>query len=157
MTVLLDPDIRDWVVLPLFVIMVITGLLRQSVGMLFSNAKVKIPYVCQRGQYMLQQTTRLVRTSAGHYMTTHQYNVRKEHTIQLLQQQLEWCENEKVKQQEEAENDDGSSSNNNAASDPMADMMANPMKMMGGNMFFMVQNMVRTKQNIRCGVTTTNL
>jgi ER membrane protein complex subunit 3 len=158
MTLTLDPDIRDWVVLPLFVIMVTTGLLRYTVGILFTNEKVKIPYITQRGQYMLKQTTRLTRTSAMHYMTTQKYTIRKQHIISLLRAEAQWCEDEKVRMEERSKNiksdgtdgdtGDSSSGNNSsggstAASDPLTDMMNNPMKMMGGNMFFMVQNMVR--------------
>lgn len=147
MTLLLDPNIRDWVVLPLFIIMVITGLLRQSIQILFINSKTPIPYIYQRITNKLKQVSKLTRTYAGHTILTNRYIIRKQYIIKLLNNEIDWCEKENERIQNKTNNnntggDDSITTKAAAAADPMADMMANPMKMMGGNMFFMVQNMV---------------
>lgn len=129
MTLLLDPDIRDWVVLPLFVIMVAAGLLRQSVGQLLQSPKQKTPAVAQRAQNTLQQAMR-IRSGAAHYMTTWKWHIRKQHAAAILQEEAEWCE---AQAEQEAQDE---------SDDPMAAMMNNPLSMMKGNMAFMVQNMV---------------
>jgi hypothetical protein len=128
MTLLLDPDIRDWVVLPLFVIMVAAGLLRHYVGILLQGPKAKTLPVPQRTQNLLRQTTK-IRSGAAHYMVTWKWYVRKQHYVDMLRKEAEWCE--QIKQDEDDE-----------AEDPMSAMMNNPMGMMKGNMVFMVQNMV---------------
>ena len=130
MTLLLDPDIRDWVVLPLFVIMVAAGLLRQSVGQLLQSPKQKTPVLAQRAQNVLQQCSR-IRSGAAHYMTTSKWHVRKQHAVKVLQEEATWCEEQAAAAEENGE-----------AEDPMGAMMNNPLSMMKGNMAFMVQNMV---------------
>ena len=95
MTLLLDPDIRDWVVLPLFVIMVAAGLLRQYVGRWMQSAKVKTPLIASRSQNMLKQTTRIRSYGASHYMTTTwKWHLRRQHVVQQLRAEAEWCEEE---------------------------------------------------------------
>jgi predicted transcriptional regulator len=132
MTLLLDPDIRDWVVLPLFVIIVVAGLLRSVVSQYLQGAKQPIPAVAQRAQNMLQQTTR-IRSSAANYISQKQWHARKQHAIEFLRSEADHLDEVHEKQKQ-----DGT-----AAPDPMEAMMANPMSMLGGNMVFMVQNMVR--------------
>jgi hypothetical protein len=131
MTLLLDPDIRDWVVLPLFVIMVAAGLLRQSVGQLLQSAKQKIPPTAQRAENVLKQTTK-IRSGAAHYMTTWKWSGRKQHYRQLLLDEADWCDQQHEQEQSKEKDSD----------DPMNMMMNNPLSMMKGNMAFMVQNMV---------------
>lgn len=133
MTLLLDPDIRDWVVLPLFVIMVAAGLLRHYVGTLLQGDKSQQTVIPQRVQNMLRQTMK-IRSGAAHYMPTWKWYVRKQHYAVLLKEQAAWCEQEHVKAAEKAADSD--------ATDPMSAMMNNPLGMIKGNMAFMVQNMV---------------
>lgn len=135
MTLLLDPDIRDWVVLPLFVIMVAAGLLRHSLGILLQGNPSKASPISARSSSVLRQTMKL-QTGAAHYMTTWRWQCRKEHAIQTLKQEADWAEAEHTKQTDDKNN------NGNAADDPMSAMMNNPMSMMKGSMAFMVQNMV---------------
>jgi ER membrane protein complex subunit 3 len=142
MTLLLDPDIRDWVVLPLFVIMVVTGLLRHAVSQWLQGAKTKAPVVLVRSQNVLRQTMR-IRSTSHHYMTTHAWQARRAHVVQYLQQEAEWCEAyEKKEKGGEGSEGDGTAAGAADADDPMAALMNNPMSMMQGNMVFMVQNMV---------------
>jgi hypothetical protein len=58
--------------------------------------------------------------------------------VELLREEAEWLESDE---------------NSGDAEDPMEKMMANPMGMLGGNMVFMVQNMVSQKINIRFFLT----
>lgn len=132
MTLLLDPDIRDWVVLPLFVIIVVAGLLRSVVSQYLQGAKQPVAPTAQRAHNMLKQTTR-IRTSAANYMSQKQWQARKQHVMELLRSEADHLEETHEKQKE-----DGT-----APPNPMEAMMANPMSMLGGNMVFMVQNMVR--------------
>jgi len=145
---LLDSDIRDWVVLPLFIIMVCAGLLRANVGILLKSDPQKTNLIQQRAQATGRHTAKL-KSGASHYISSWQWNVRRLHYAKLLQETADWCESDeaqaaskpkKLVQQEdgtmvEAEEGDGSSD------DPMGAMM-NPLSMMKGNMVFMVQNMV---------------
>ena len=126
MALVLDPDIRDWVVVPLFLIIVITMLLRGTVMQYMAGAKQPIPNAAVRAHNLLKQTTR-IRGSAAQYL--HNGPARQQAAVELLQQAADELEHQ--------ENEDGA-----AASDPMEQMMQNPMSMLGGNMVFMVQNMV---------------
>lgn len=125
MTLLLDPDIRDWVVLPLFVIMVAAGLLRHYVGLLMHGAKQPVSYIHQRVQYTMRQGTR-IRSGASHYLSTDSWHVHKLYYIQLLRDTADWCEAEQTKKGEEG-------------TDPVSAMANNPMGMLKGNIAFMVQ------------------
>lgn len=129
MTILLDPDIRDWVVLPLFVIMVITGLLRTTIMQLLQSPKQKIPLTFQRADNCLKHCLK-IRSGSAHYVSTWMWHMRKQHYQQLLLQEAEWCEKQHAERSSESDDD------------PMNMMMNNPLSMMKGNMAFMVQNMV---------------
>ena len=133
MTLLLDPSIRDFVVLPLFLIMVSAGLLRFNVMQLLASDKQNTPVIASRCQSLLRQVMQ-VRMGAAHYMTTWKWHVCKQHAIQQLQTEAEWAE------QQQQDGADG------AGDDPMAAMMNNPLSKMKGNMAFMIQNMVRQKE-----------
>lgn len=141
MTLLLDSDIRDWVVLPLFVIMVATGLLRHYVSLLLKNDPTPIPKVQMRIQSMLRHTSKL-KSGASNYICSWKWHIRRNHYVKLLQDEAEWViEDAKKAEEGDPDDPDGSQSNAAAANDPMQQMM-NPMSMMKGNMVFMVQNMV---------------
>jgi hypothetical protein len=128
MTLLLDPDIRDWVVVPLFVLIVTAGLLRLAVGSLLISEKTKMPHIAQAASHYLRQTSKL--RFASHYFPSETWHARKEHYATLVTDQAKWCEEEQERFSTTVEDDD-----------PMSAMM-NPMSMMKGNMVFMVQNMV---------------
>jgi len=136
MALLLDPDIRDWVVVPLFLIIVIAMLLRSTVMQYMQGAKQPIPVAAVRAHNLLKQATRIRSSAANQYLSNGP--ARQQAAVELLQQTADELEAE----QEEA----GGATK--AGADPMEQMMQNPMSMLGGNMVFMVQNMVRNNNNI---------
>jgi hypothetical protein len=132
--ILLDSDIRDWVVLPLFVIMVAAGLLRFHMGNLLKSAPKNGTKVQQRAQASLRHTSAL-KSGAVHFLTTSRFEARKAAYPELLKDQAEWIETyieEKENAAAEAVVDDDA-----AMPSPFAAMEG-----MKGNMAFMVQNMV---------------
>lgn len=142
MTLLLDPDIRDWVVLPLLVIIVVAGLLRQQVSLYLLGSKTPVPPLSQRVSSLLNQCSKIRSSSASspiHAFPTLQWQMRKQHVIELLRETAAQMEADQEKEKNNTGSGEGSAINN----DPMDAMMKNPMSMMGGNMVFMVQNMVR--------------
>ena len=128
-TILLDSDIRDWVVLPLLVIMISAGLLRHHVGILLRGKAKPIPRVEQRSKSDLQRASR-IRSGSANFISTQKWQARRDYySSTFLREEAEWA----IKEKETAPTDSG-------APDPM-----NPMSMMDGmmgNMAFMVQNMV---------------
>lgn len=127
-TILLDSDIRDWVVLPLFVIIVAAGLLRVYMGNLLNPAPKDLSKVAQRTQSALR-TTSALKTGAIHFLSTQKLEARRAAYPEVLKEQVEWCENHlDEKDAAEAEGD---------AANPFAMMEG-----MQGSMVFMVQNMV---------------
>ena len=132
--IILDSDIRDWVVLPLFVIMVAAGLLRVHMGNLLKPDPKKQEKIAQRTQSSVRATSTL-KTGAIHFLSTPKLESRKLAYPELLKDQAEWCETyleEKERAREENPMDDD-------------DDMPNPfaaMDGMKGGMVAMVQNMV---------------
>jgi ER membrane protein complex subunit 3 len=132
--ILLDSDIRDWVVLPLFVIMVSAGLLRVHVGNLLKPTPKNTTKVTQRTTASIRATSSL-KSGAIHFLSASRLEARKGAYPELLKDQAEWCENylddqDKAKQENTADDDDD---------------MPNPLAAMDGmkgSMVFMVQNMV---------------
>jgi hypothetical protein len=129
--ILLDSDIRDWVVLPLFVIMVAAGLLRFYMGNMLKPAPKSTTKVSQRTQASVRCTSTL-KSGAVHFLSTSKLEARKTAYPELLKDQAEWCEAHLDEQeQNKSEDDDGEMPNPFAA-----------MEGMKGSMAFMVQNMV---------------
>lgn len=131
---LLDPDIRDWVVLPLLVIMIAAGLLRQHLGTLLRSKAKKIPYVEGRAKNSLARAMRL-RGGSSNFITSAKWEARRRYLSAKdgghLREEADWAEHEATT--EKAKEASGG-----------MDMM-NPMSMMEGmqgNLAFMVQNMV---------------
>ena len=147
-TLLLDSDIRDWVVLPLFIIMVSAGLLRHSVGVMLKADPEKTLFIQQRAQATGRHTSKL-KSGAAHYISSWQWNVRRLHYAKLLQETADWCESDEAqaaaKPKKLIKKEGGSlvedTEGEGASDDPMSQLM-NPLSMMKGNMVFMVQNMV---------------
>lgn len=130
--ILLDSDIRDWVVLPLFVIMVAAGLLRFHMGNMLKPDPSNISKVVQRTQSSIRATS-IIKGGAVNFLSTSKLEARKVAYPELLRDQAVWCEthlDEQDKAQQENQ-DDGDMPNPFAA-----------MEGMKGNMVFMVQNMV---------------
>mmetsp|Transcript_15336 Transcript_15336/g.35546 ORF Transcript_15336/g.35546 Transcript_15336/m.35546 type:complete len:297 (+) Transcript_15336:215-1105(+) len=132
--ILLDSDIRDWVVLPLFVIMVAAGLLRVHVGLLLKPGPKNQEKITQRMQSSVRATSTL-KTGAVHFLSSSKLESRKLAYPEILKDQAEWCEiymEEREREKEENPADDD-------------DDMPNPfaaMDGMKGGMVGMVQNMV---------------
>ncbi|KAL3906091.1 MAG: hypothetical protein SGILL_009415 [Bacillariaceae sp.] len=129
--VLLDSDIRDWVVLPLFVIMVSAGLLRVHMGNLLKPAPKNMTKVTQRAGASIRATSSL-KTGSINFLGSSKLETRKLAYPELLKEQVEWCENylDEEEEAKKANEDDGDMPNPLAAMDGMK-----------GNMVFMVQNM----------------
>lgn len=129
--ILLDSDIRDWVVLPLFVIMVSAGLLRVHMGNLLKPAPKNTTKVTQRAGSSIRATSSL-KTGSIHFLSSAKLETRKLAYPELLKEQVEWCENylDEEEEAKKANEDDDDMPNPLAAMDGMK-----------GNMVFMVQNM----------------
>ncbi|KAL3898721.1 MAG: hypothetical protein SGARI_006612, partial [Bacillariaceae sp.] len=129
--ILLDSDIRDWVVLPLFVIMVSAGLLRVHMGNLLKPAPKDTTKVTQRAGASIRATSSL-KTGAFHFLSSSKLEARKLAYPELLKEQVVWCENylDEEEEAKKANEDDDDMPNPLAAMDGMK-----------GNMVFMVQNM----------------
>lgn len=130
-TLLLDSDIRDWVVLPLLVIMVCAGLLRHFVGLLLKASPKPMPKIESRAKNALACAVR-IRTGNANFLSQGKWEARRRFYSDkeegYLRKEAEWAT-----QAADTEQQTG-------AVDPM-----NPMAMMDGmkgNMAFMVQNMV---------------
>jgi len=134
--ILLDSDIRDWVVLPLFVIMVTAGLLRFHTGNLLKPDPKQASKVTQRIQSSVKSVS-ILKGGAIHFLSTSKLESRKLAYPQLLRDQAIWCENHLDEQEAEDKNNEDENSDNGAMANPFAAMEG-----MMGNMAFMVQNMV---------------
>ena len=75
-TLLLDSQIRDWVVLPLLVIMICAGLLRSHVGRLLRPSPKPIPNIDARARSSLARVSRL-RGGAGCYLSSGRWEARR--------------------------------------------------------------------------------
>ena len=115
-TILLDSDIRDWVVLPLLVIMIAAGLLRHFVGILLKAKAKPLTRVEQRSKSDLQRCAR-IRSGSANFIATPTWCARREYYSAFLREQAEWA----TQEQEQNPTKGGP--------DPM-----NPMSMMDGMM-----------------------
>lgn len=131
--ILLDPDIRDWVVLPLLIIMISAGLLRSYMGQLLRGSKNNpINPIEYQVKSCLSRTSRL-RSGAGSFLSRSKWEGRVKHYSDkepsgYLLKRAERAEATKAKSSGDAN-----------------DILNNPMAMlegMKGNMAFMIQNMV---------------
>ena len=138
---LLDSSIRDWVVLPLLVIMIAAGLLRHYVGILLRSSTVtKIPRVEHRVKNALSRASRLRSGGAG-FLSKVKWEGRRCYWVDkdegYLKEEIDWVE-------EEAD-EKGDNANGDGAGGGANDDMPNPMAMMDGmkgQFVFMAQNMI---------------
>ena len=118
---LLDSSIRDWVVLPLLLIMIIAGLLRQSMTLALKSPNVKpISHLEHRTRNAISRCSKL-RMGGMAYLTERKWNARKVYWLGMdseastsdspkqtegyLQEELHWVDAEehaREKAQEEA-------------------------------------------------------
>mmetsp|Transcript_18866 Transcript_18866/g.21617 ORF Transcript_18866/g.21617 Transcript_18866/m.21617 type:complete len:301 (+) Transcript_18866:117-1019(+) len=134
-TLLLDSDIRDWVVLPLFVIMISTGLLRHFVSQLLKGDPKPLTKIESRAKNAMSRAVRL-RTGSGNYISQNRWEARRRYFSDKESGHLRE-ESERAARELEKLNEEGVAP---GGIDPM-----NPMSMMDGmkgSMVFMVQNMV---------------
>ena len=151
MTLVLDPDIRDWVVLPLFFIIIVTGLIRQSVSNYMNvttQKRVPIPLHVLRVQSLIASSSYL-RLQYKSLITNHiitssqQFQQYIKYRMALLRNETMYLQALKDAGENNSNHGDGNTSTAAPPVDPMMDMMMkNPMSLMGNNMIFMVQNMV---------------
>jgi ER membrane protein complex subunit 3 len=147
--ILLDSDIRDWVVLPLFVIMVAAGLLRVQIGNLLKPEPKSMPKLQQRSQNAIRAVSSL-KGGSVHFLSTSKIEARYAAYPEILHDQAEWCETyvedqEKLKEQELANPGSTELAHQKSKEGESDDGLPNPMAAMDGmkgNMAFMVQNMV---------------
>jgi len=135
---LLDSDIRDWVVLPLLIIMVVAGLLRTSLSKYLRANSRPASQIEKRAMSCIQKSGRL-RSGGGSYISAVKWEAKRRYLSQKGDNDadtdsgnLSFLREEAVIAKNEKEN-----------STDAADM--NPLAMMDGmkgNMVFMVQNMV---------------
>lgn len=131
--ILLDSNIRDWVVLPLFIIMVAAGLLRFHMGNILKPKPKSNTKLAQRTQSSVRACAAL-NSGAIHFLSTSKLESRKNAYPELLRDQAEWCETYLDKKEEEKE---GNPDDDDDMPNPLGQMSG-----MMGNMAFMVQNMV---------------
>ena len=126
-TILLDSDIRDWVVLPLLIIMIAAGLLRHFLGILLRGKSKPLSTVEQRAKSDLLRASR-VKSGSANFVPTTKWQARCDYYSSHLREEAEWAQKE------------ATTNPTDSGVDPM-----NPMAMMDGmmgNMAFMVQNMI---------------
>jgi len=135
-TILLDSDIRDWVVLPLLVIMIAAGLLRHFVSILLKGKSKPLSRGEQRAKSDLQRAAR-IRSGSANFISTQQWNARRDYYSGVfLRDEAEWATEEKE------------TNPSSGGPDPM-----NPMSMMDGkmgNMAFMVGFCVKGVLLLEC-------
>ncbi|KAL3776729.1 hypothetical protein ACHAW5_010652 [Stephanodiscus triporus] len=158
-TLLLDSQIRDWVVLPLLVIMICAGLLRSAVGRLLRPSPKPIPNVDARAKSALVRVSRL-RSGAGGYLSSGRWEARRlawsareggGSGSSSVNNNAGWLRLEANRAEAEKKLQDAMLKENNGGGDSI-DPMTNPllpgmdpstmMDGMKGNMAAMVQNMV---------------
>ncbi|CAJ1931993.1 unnamed protein product [Cylindrotheca closterium] len=133
--ILLDSDIRDWVVLPLFVIMVAAGLLRFHMGNVLKPDPKQGTKVTQRIQSSVRAVA-ILKGGAVHFLSTSKLESRKLAYPKLLRAQAIWCENH-LDEQDAAGEKNGGENDDGDMPNPFSSMEG-----MMGNMAFMVQNMI---------------
>eukprot|EP00538_Stauroneis_constricta_P001224 CAMPEP_0119553914 /NCGR_PEP_ID=MMETSP1352-20130426/6532_1 /TAXON_ID=265584 /ORGANISM="Stauroneis constricta, Strain CCMP1120" /LENGTH=303 /DNA_ID=CAMNT_0007600397 /DNA_START=66 /DNA_END=977 /DNA_ORIENTATION=- len=132
--ILLDSSIRDWVVLPLFVIMVAAGLLRMEVGKLLQAKPKNQTRIQQRAQFTARMTS-AIKGGAFNYMPTSAFQARSTAYPKILTETAAWCDDTIARA--EAERQAAASEDDDDMPNPLAAMEG-----MMGNMAFMVQNMI---------------
>jgi len=147
---LLDSSIRDWVVLPLLLIMIMAGLLRHYLSVLLKpSGTKKIPLVEHRVKNALARASRL-RSGGMGFISKEKWEGRRlywtgtgipgnEFEKGYLKEELDWIVEEEEEQRIEKE------SKKDDVAEGADDDMPNPMAMMDGmkgQFLFMIQNMV---------------
>ena len=145
---LLDSQIRDWVVLPLLIIMIIAGLLRSSIGKYLRPPPKAVPLVDVRAKQSLQRSARLKGGNGG-YLSEAKWEARRQawsarggDTGGANNANLGWLRSEAVRADSEKKSQ---KKTDDEPEIPGMPNMTDPSAMMDGmkgNMAAMVQNMV---------------
>lgn len=135
---LLDSEIRDWVFLPLLLMLIIAGLLRHYIStMLRQHNPKKIPYMQNRTKNTITRASRLRLTGSG-FLSNEKWKARIAYWIDKekghLREEIEWVLLEEEVQEKEKKS---RTIKDEELPDPM-DMLS-PMK---GQFLVMLQNMV---------------
>lgn len=128
---LLDSSIRDWVVLPLLVIMITAGLLRHYLGQYLRSKTTPLSAIETRAKSCLQQSARW-RSGAAGFLSRVKFEGRRRYFSNK--------ENGMLREEADRADEETEEAKKNANSDDL-----NPMSMMDGmkgNMVFMGQNMI---------------
>lgn len=134
---MLDSSIRDWVVLPLLLIMVFAGLIRHYLSILLRSSEVKkISQTEHRPKNALGRASRL-RTGAASYLSKEKWEARRQYFCGTADDDSGYLKEESQWIDEEEENASKKAEDNDNMPDPMA--MMGPLK---GQFAFMIQNMV---------------
>ena len=135
--IMLDSSIRDWVVLPLLLIMVFAGLIRHYLSILLRSSEVKkISQTEHRPKNALGRASRL-RTGAASYLSKEKWEARRQYFCGTADDDSGYLKEESQWIDEEEENASKKAEDNDNMPDPMA--MMGPLK---GQFAFMIQNMV---------------
>lgn len=150
---LLDSQIRDWVVLPLLVIMITAGLLRAQVGRLLRPPPKAVKQVDKRAKSSMLRSSRL-RSGAGNFLSSSKWESRRlawsarEVPPSVQGGTVGWLRQEATRVETEKKLQDAIKAQS-GEEDPMATSTLVPgmdpstmMDGMKGNMAAMVQNMV---------------
>mmetsp|Transcript_1785 Transcript_1785/g.2569 ORF Transcript_1785/g.2569 Transcript_1785/m.2569 type:complete len:338 (-) Transcript_1785:28-1041(-) len=132
---LLDSAIRDWVVLPLLIILILAGLLRHHISIILRpTALKKTPYPEHRVRNVLMRASKLRQGGAG-FLSKSKWEARRCYWADkekgYLREEMDWVEEEDTKKKESEEG-----GGDTDMPDPMA--MLGPMK---GQFAAMMQNM----------------
>lgn len=141
--ILLDSSIRDWVVLPLLILMIEAGLLRHYLSLVLNSPKGKnIPKIEHRVKNACMRASKL-RSGAASFLSRSKWEGRRmywtDEDVGYLKEEIQWVEeeNERNEYGDDENGETKKDTNNNDLPDPMA--MMGPMK---GQAVFMIQNMV---------------
>jgi len=134
---LLDSNIRDWVVLPLLLIMIAAGMLRQYLSIHLRTKHTPMHKHDGQARGQCQRASR-IRSGAGAYLTGLKWEARRRYFVDFLQQEMNRLEAEKEEERKQKEKEVEANPQSADLVNPMAAMMDG----VKGNMVFMVQNMV---------------
>lgn len=140
---LLDSDIRDWVVLPLLVIMIAAGLLRQAMSVYLRSNSKPLSSIESRAKSCMQRSLRL-RSGGGGYISTQKWESRRRY-LSAKEDEENHAANDKDRPSALLRSEAVRATEESEAAKSSGDMMDNPMSMMDGRkgqMAFMAQNMI---------------
>jgi len=128
--ILLDPKIRDWVLLPIFVVMFLQGILRQYVGVVWLTDEPKSQLANVQRNLLLRRSARL--RQHAHFLPASAYRMRKQYFVQKAFQSTD---------SKDGNSDTEKASQSGAGANPMGDPFA-MVGMMKQNMAMIVPNML---------------